>query len=141
MRVLDLFAGSGALGIEALSRGAAYCLFVDTATEARATIRANLDRLGLTGAARVSRRNATRLGPRSGPAFDLVFLDPPYREALGGEALRSVRDGNWLRPGGIAVLEEADQARTPAISDLIPVDERRYGTTAVRLFRLERPFA
>src|SRR5438874_3350938 len=99
-RVLDLFAGTGALGLEALSRGAAFALFVDDGAEARALLRENVAALGLGGVSRIFRRNATRLGPAHPvEPFSLVFLDPPYRAGLAEKALAAARDGGWLKPG------------------------------------------
>jgi len=96
-RVLDLFAGTGALGIEAISRGAAYALFVDDGVEARALLRENVETLGLGGVTRIFRRDATKLGPAHPlEPFSLVFLDPPYGKGLAEKALASARDGGWL---------------------------------------------
>ena len=106
-RVLDLFAGTGALGLEALSRGAAFCLFVEQEAEARALIRRNVEALGLTGVTKIFRRDATELGPagRNG-GFALAFLDPPYGQGLAERALASAVEGGWLAPGAITVIEE-----------------------------------
>ncbi len=110
-RVIDLFAGTGALGIEALSRGAAYCLFVEETAEARALIRTNVETFGLTGVTRIFRRDATDLGPAGNiEPFGLAFLDPPYSKGLGEKALVSLRDGGWLAPGAVIVLEERANA-------------------------------
>src|SRR5256886_7767331 len=110
-RVLDLFAGTGALGIEAISRGAAFALFVDNGTEARALLRNNVEALGLGGVTKVYRRDAGDLGPAHPvEPFSLVFLDPPYRMKLAEKALGSLRDGGWLTPGAVLVVEEAKAA-------------------------------
>src|SRR5204863_5144267 len=110
-RVLDLFAGTGALGLEALSRGAAFALFVDQSAEARALIRENVAALGLGGVTRIFRRDATRLGAAHPvEPFSLVFLDPPYRAGLAEKALAAARDGGWLKPGALIVVEEAADA-------------------------------
>src|ERR1700709_2066102 len=107
-RVLDLFAGTGALGIEAISRGAMFALFIDNGAEARALLRNNVEALGLGGVTKVYRRDATDLGPAHPmDPFSLVFLDPPYRMHLAGKALASLRGGNWLKPGAVLVVEEA----------------------------------
>src|ERR1700758_3075435 len=99
-RVLDLFAGTGALGIEAVSRGAAFALFVDNGTEARALLRNNVESLGLGGVTKVYRRDATNLGPAHPmEPFSLVFLDPPYGKGLAEQEFASLRDGAWLAPG------------------------------------------
>src|ERR1700674_1875004 len=110
-RVLDLFAGTGALGIEAISRGAAFCLLVDDGAEARALIRQNVDTLGLGMVTRVFRRDATKLGPAHPvEPFGLVFLDPTYRKGLAEPALAALRDGGWLTPDALVVVEEAADA-------------------------------
>ncbi|NLH81650.1 MAG: 16S rRNA (guanine(966)-N(2))-methyltransferase RsmD [Phyllobacteriaceae bacterium] len=107
-RVLDLFSGTGALGLEALSRGARFCLFVEEAAEARGLIRANVERLGLTGATKLWRRDAGDLG-RCAPMepFDLAFLDPPYGKGLADRALAAMASGGWMRPGALVVIEES----------------------------------
>jgi 16S rRNA (guanine966-N2)-methyltransferase len=135
-RVIDLFAGTGALGIEAVSRGAAYCLFVEEAPEARALIRKNVEALGLTGETRIFRRDATDLGPAGnmGP-YSLAFLDPPYGKGLGEKALAGLADGKWLMPGAICMLEEraGTDVVIPAAFELL--DTRTYGDTDVRFLR------
>src|SRR5476651_924334 len=114
-RVVDLFAGSGALGFEALSRGAAFALFVDNGAEARALLRGNVESLGLGGVTKVYRRDATSLGPAHPvEPFSLVFLDPPYRMKLADKALASLRDGGWLTPGALLVVEEHKAAEFAA---------------------------
>ncbi len=110
-RVIDLFAGTGALGLEALSRGAAHALFVDDGTEARALIRDNVEALGVAGLCRIFRRDATKLGDVAAAPFGLAFLDPPYGQGLGDAALCALRDGGWLAANALCVLEEA--AATP----------------------------
>ncbi|MFG1269169.1 16S rRNA (guanine(966)-N(2))-methyltransferase RsmD [Xanthobacter sp. DSM 14520] len=106
-RVLDLFAGTGALGIEALSRGARFTLFVEEAAEARGLIRDNVEALGLTGVTKVFRRDATRLGDMGpGEPHDLVFCDPPYGKGLAEQALTSAVAGGWLAPDALVVVEE-----------------------------------
>src|SRR4051794_30459094 len=103
-RVLDLFAGTGALGIEAISRGATFALFVDNGAEARALLRNNIDALGLGGVTKVFRRDAADLGSAHPvEPFSLAFLDPPYGKGLAEKALASLRDGGWLGPGASAV--------------------------------------
>ena len=118
-RVLDLFAGTGALGIEALSRGASFALFVDDGAEARALLRENVAALGLGGTTRIFRRDATKLGPAHPiEPFSLVFLDPPYGQGLAERALASALDGGWLAPGALIVVEEASSppSRRPRAS-------------------------
>ena len=110
-RVLDLFAGTGALGIEAVSRGAKFALFVDNGAEARALLRNNVEALGLGGVTKVYRRDATDLGPAHPvEPFSLAFLDPPYGKGFAEKALVSLRDGGWLTPGALVVVEEAKAA-------------------------------
>ena len=135
-RAVDLFAGSGALGIEALSRGARFALFVDNGTEARALLRANVEALGLGGVSRIWRADATRLGkaPAGGP-FGLAFLDPPYGQDLATRALVSLVEGGWLEPDALCVVEEAAKAAILAPKGLALVDERTYADTRVAFFR------
>ena len=133
-RVVDLFAGTGAMGLEALSRGALMCLFIDSSAESRALLRRNVEALALTGATKIWRRDATALGPMSagtGGPFNLAFLDPPYRKNLVAPALASLRDGQWLAPDALVV---AECARDEAIADetgLLQLDARTYGDTVV----------
>jgi 16S rRNA (guanine966-N2)-methyltransferase len=140
-RAIDLFAGTGALGLEAISHGARYCLFVDDAAESRALIRGNVEALQLTGATKIWRRDATQLGPMSpgsGGPFDLVFLDPPYLKNLIVPALAALADGGWLADSSLLVAETAEDeiARAPGYSVL---DERVYGDTRVTFMRREVP--
>src|SRR5580693_5029591 len=110
-RVLDLFAGTGALGIEAISRGAGFALFVDNGAEARALLRNNVEALALGGVTKVFRRDATNLGPAHPvEPFSLAFLDPPYGRGLAETALLSLREGGWLTPEALVVVEEAKAA-------------------------------
>ncbi len=138
-RVMDLFAGSGALGFEALSRGAAFALFVETDEDARGAIRDNADAYGLMGATRVHRRSATDLGMRpgsDGEAFDLAFLDPPYGKGLGEQTLVRLIEGNWLKPGAIVVFErgsDEQEIETPGYERL---DARDYGAARVLFLRV-----
>ena len=131
-RVLDLFAGTGALGFEALSRGAAYALFVEEAVEARGVIRTNVEALGLTGRTRIFRRDATDLGPASPVApFDLVFADPPYGKGLGERSLASALAGGWLKPGALALLEDDASAAFQPIPGLAVIDDRIVSGTRI----------
>jgi 16S rRNA (guanine966-N2)-methyltransferase len=134
-RVLDLFAGTGALGLEALSRGAARAVFVDDLGKARALIRENVGRLGLEGETKIWRREATRLGPCRGTSFDLVFLDPPYRSGLAARALDSAQEGGWIAPGAVVVLELAADEAAPESGWLDLADRRRYGDTQILILR------
>lgn len=136
-RIADLFAGTGALGLEAISRGAAFCLFVDDDAESRALIRDNVEAFGLTGATKIWRRDAADLGPMSpgaGGPFELVFLDPPYHKGLVTPALKSLR-GGWLAPGAIAVAEIAADEDAPSTDGFTVLDERAYGETRVMFLR------
>jgi len=129
-RVLDLFAGTGALGIEAISRGAKFALFVDNGTEARALLRNNVEALGLGGVTKVFRRDAGNLGAAHPvEAFSLVFLDPPYAKKLAEKALVSLRDGGWLTPGALLVVEEAKKAEFAAPDGFEELERRVYDDT------------
>ena len=133
-RVLDLFAGTGALGIEAISHGARWCLLVDDSAESRAIQRQNVEALGLTGATRIWRRDATDLGPigpSAGGPFELVFLDPPYRKELLPNALASLKDGGWLADKALLVAETDTNEALDAPGYTL-LDERDYGETRVR---------
>lgn len=132
LKVLDLFAGTGALGLEALSRGASGAVFVDTGAEARGLIRDHIEAFGIAGIAKLLRRDATALGPAGtmGP-FDLVFLDPPYNKGLGELALAALRDGNWLAPDATIVLEEASEAAVDLPEGFTLDDRREYGAAAL----------
>ncbi|MFC3695316.1 16S rRNA (guanine(966)-N(2))-methyltransferase RsmD [Chenggangzhangella methanolivorans] len=135
-RTLDLFAGTGALGLEAMSRGAKICVFVDEGAEARACLRANVETLGLGGQTKIFRRDATKLGPAiaQGP-FDLVFCDPPYGKALGEQALASAREGGWLAQGALVVWEEASEAETTIPAGLDLIERRVYADTAMSFLK------
>ena len=137
LRVLDLFAGTGALGLEALSRGASNVVFVDTGAEARGLIRDHIEAFGAGGVAKLLRRDATSLGPAGtmGPV-DLVFLDPPYGKGLGEAALRSLSDGKWLHTNTVLVLEETSGSTLALPSGFILDDRREYGAAAVHFIRL-----
>lgn len=132
-RVLDLFAGTGALGLEALSRGATRVAFVDDGTTARALLRRNIELMRAMGTTDVWRRDATRMGPNRGTGYGLVFLDPPYGKGLGEAALASCVEGGWLAPGALIVWEEGTPPVVPAGFDLL--DQRRYGETLVTIMR------
>lgn len=136
-RVLDLFAGSGALGLEAISRGAAFALFVETDAAARGVIRDNIEALGLFGVTRIHRRDATDLGVKPlglGDPFDLAFLDPPYHKGLGERALAALATGGWIAPDALVVFEcAADES--PATPGFEVLDERAYGAAKVLFLR------
>lgn len=129
-RVIDLFAGTGALGIEALSRGAQFALFVDNGADARALLRQNVEALALGGVSKVYRRDATNLGPAHPmPPFSLALLDPPYGKGLGETALASLRDGGWLTPDALVIVEEAKAAGFAAPEGFAELERRAYDDT------------
>lgn len=137
-RVIDLFAGSGALGLEALSRGSAFCLFVDDDAAARGAVRDNVESLGLFGATRIHRRSAAALGPKPaglGPAFTLAFLDPPYGKGLCAAALAALRDGAWLADGAFAIVEQGKDEAPVVANGFTELDRRRWGAAQVGLLR------
>ena len=131
-RVIDLFAGTGAMAIEALSRGAAFALLVDQGAQACAIIRANFAALDLGGAARILRRDARKLGPApEGESFSLAFLDPPYGKGLVPPTLKALRDGGWLGGGALAVIEERAGAEFALPDGFVSRGTRRFGVTQV----------
>lgn len=133
IRVLDLFAGTGALGLEALSRGATRVSFVDDGATARALLRENVEKAHAMGATDIWRRDATRLGPNRGAGYDLIFMDPPYGKALGEVALKSALDGGWLADDAVVVWEDSTPPTLPAGFKLL--DQRRYGDTLVTILQ------
>ena len=137
-RVIDLFAGSGALGFEAMSRGAEWCLFVETEAAARGAIRDNIEALGLFGSTRLHRRSAATLGPKPagvGPPFTLAFLDPPYRKDLAPPAMRTLKSGDWLANGALVVVEQAKDEAPAEADGFVEVDRRLYGDTQIGIYR------
>lgn len=133
-RVLDLFAGTGALGLEALSRGAAYALFVDDSAEGRGLVKANIDLLGVAGITKVFRRDATKLGPAHPNApFSLVFCDPPYGKGLAPPALAAALKGGWLATGALVLVEEGVGAEVPPPDGFSVVELREYGDTRLHV--------
>src|SRR6202046_3889520 len=135
-RVLDLFAGTGALGIEAISRGAKFALFVDNGAEARALLRNNVEALGLGGVTKVYRRDAGNLGPAHPvEPFSLVFLDPPYAKRLAEKALMSLRAGGWLSPAALLVVEEATAAVFAAPDGFEELERRTYDDSELVFLR------
>ncbi|PIB90291.1 16S rRNA (guanine(966)-N(2))-methyltransferase RsmD [Caulobacter sp. FWC2] len=138
-RVIDVFAGSGALGLEALSRGAGFCLFVETDDAARGAIRENIDAMHLFGVTRVHRRDATDLGPRpasAGTPFDIAFLDPPYAKGLGEKAVAELRAHGWLAPGAILMFERGRGEIDPVLEGFEQIDARDYGAARVLFYKL-----
>jgi 16S rRNA (guanine966-N2)-methyltransferase len=141
-RILDLFAGTGALGLEALSRGGSFALFVDEDATSRGLIRTNAETLGVTGRTKIYRRDATKLGPRNasaGPAFDIAFADPPYGKGFGEKALAELLAGDWLAPHGLVVLEEDKSAELSVPEGFVELDRRSYATTQVLILKLKQP--
>ncbi|MFN3276370.1 MAG: 16S rRNA (guanine(966)-N(2))-methyltransferase RsmD [Paracoccus sp. (in: a-proteobacteria)] len=136
-RVLDLFAGTGALGLEALSRGAAHATFVDDGPRAQALIRRNTALARAEGISDLIRRDATRLPPNRGAGYGLIFLDPPYAQGRGEAALASAHAGGWIAPGAMIVWEESRPPLLPAWAR--PLDQRRYGDTLVTMARAILP--
>jgi 16S rRNA (guanine966-N2)-methyltransferase len=135
-RVLDLFAGTGALGIEALSHGASFALLVDDGAEARALLRENTTTLGLGGITKIFRRDATKLGPVAPlEPFALVFVDPPYGKNLAEKALASAREGGWLAPDALIVVEEAVKSAFAAPEGFSELVRRRYDDTEFVILR------
>lgn len=138
-RVLDLFAGTGALGLEALSRGGAFCLFVEESAEGRGLIRTNVEAFGLLGRTKIFRRDAAALGEVGTMLpFDLVFADPPYGKGLGERALAAALAGGWLTSEALCVVEEASSAGFDPGADFAVVDERSYGDTVIRFIEVAR---
>jgi 16S rRNA (guanine966-N2)-methyltransferase len=136
-KVVDVFAGTGALGLEALSRGAGFALFVDDSAESRALIRTNVEALNLTGVTKIWRRDAADMGPLgagAGGPFNLAFLDAPYRKGLTERALASLAAGNWLAPGALAIAEAAADENIATPDGFTLLDQRAYGETALYIF-------
>ena len=129
-RVADLFCGSGAFGLEALSRGAAHAAFVDKSAASLAATQQNAERFGENARASFIRCDATSLPPAPGP-YALVFLDPPYGKGLAAPALASLLRGNWLEPGGLVIVEREAQEKLIPPPGLTLADSRRYGRAAV----------
>ncbi len=137
-RVLDFFAGTGAMALEALSRGASYALMVDKSAEAQALVRANLEKLGLSNRASVLRRDATRLGaPQPGEPFSLAFLDPPYGKGLVRPTLEALQAGHWLAREALVVVEEAKDAELQVPDGFGRIEARCYAETQVVFLRAE----
>jgi 16S rRNA (guanine966-N2)-methyltransferase len=135
-RVIDLFAGTGALALESLSRGARYALMVEDGAEARALIRANVEALGLGGETRVFRRDARKLGAApAGEAFDIAFLDPPYGRGMAEPTLVALAEGAWLKPEALIVVEETAGVAVDAPGGYARLETRGFGDTALTFLR------
>ncbi len=134
LKVMDLFAGTGALGFEAISRGAAHCLFVETESRARGVIRENVDQYQLFGVTRIHRRSAVDLGPRPngvGAPYDIAFMDPPYGYELVTPTLKQLIKGEWLNPGALIVAEVSKDDPEPVFDGYEVLDNRDYGAARV----------
>jgi 16S rRNA (guanine966-N2)-methyltransferase len=138
-RILDLFAGTGAIGLEALSRGCRQALFVENSAEGRGLLRTNIETLGLTGRAKIYRRDATDLGPiGTVEPFHIVFADPPYGKGLGERALAAASAGGWMVADALVILEErADVTPLPG-ADFEPLDVRQFGDTRMHVYRFRK---
>ena len=138
-RVLDCFAGTGAVGLEALSRGAASVLFVETSVEGRGLLRTNIESMGLQGRAKIYRRDATSLGPvGTMEPFDLMFADPPYGKGLGEQAFRAAQEGGWLNDGALAILEERAGVDPDVGDGFEAIESREFGDTRMHFYRYRR---
>ncbi|MEL6946400.1 MAG: 16S rRNA (guanine(966)-N(2))-methyltransferase RsmD [Pseudomonadota bacterium] len=135
-RILDLFSGTGALGLEALSRGAPFAVFVEQSTQGRGLVRSNIEALGLTGRTKLFRRDATRLGAVGTLApFQLVFADPPYAKGLGERAAASLAQGGWMAPSALFVLEEKRGSLPVTLPDFVALGVRAMGDTEIGIFQ------
>lgn len=136
-RVLDLFAGTGALGIEALSRGARFALFIENSIEGRGLLRHNIENFSLQGHSKVYRRDAAELGSIGSLApFDLVFADPPYGHGFGEKAAAGLVAGGWLSPSGLLVLEEDKDSASENLDGFELLETKSYAGTKIGIFRL-----
>ncbi len=137
-RVLDVFAGTGAVGLEALSRGCRVALFVENGVEGRGLLWENIDALGLHGRARILRRDATKLGGVNNiEPFDLLFADPPYGQGHGEKAFAAAHSGGWLTPGALAILEEHGDVAVKVDPVFKPLESRIFGDTKMHFYRYE----
>ncbi|HEV7245731.1 MAG TPA: 16S rRNA (guanine(966)-N(2))-methyltransferase RsmD [Shinella sp.] len=135
-RVLDLFAGTGAVGLEAMSRGARAALFVEQSVEGRGLLHSNIETLGLIGRAKIFRRDATSLGSvGTVEPFDFLFADPPYAKGLGERALDAAARGGWLVDGALAILEERADIQPAAVDGYELLEVRTFGDTRMHFYR------
>lgn len=136
-RVIDLFAGTGALGIEAMSRGCIYALFVEESAEGRGLLRTNIETFSLQGSSRIFKRDAAKLGEAGTiQPFDLAFLDPPYGKGLGEKAMEQLRVGKWLNMDAIVVLEERKASMPGHLPGYEEIDRRDFGDTSISIRHL-----
>ncbi|MFD0916137.1 16S rRNA (guanine(966)-N(2))-methyltransferase RsmD [Pseudahrensia aquimaris] len=137
-RVLDVFAGTGALGLEAMSRGASFAMFVENSIEGRGLLRTNIENFGLNGKTKISKTDATRPGPiRALEPFDLIFADPPYGKTLGEQALAALLREGWLASHALVVLEERKDTLPSALQGFNSIESRNFGETAIGFFELQ----
>ena len=137
-RVIDLFAGTGALGLEAVSRGCSYALFVEESTEGRGLLRTNIENFGLQGVSRIFKRDATKLGEAGIiQPFDFAFLDPPYDKGLGEQAMAQLRLGGWLNPNALIILEERKASMPGDLEGFVEIDRRDFGDTSISIRHLQ----
>lgn len=134
-RILDLFAGTGAVGLEAMSRGCRAAMFVENSVEGRGLLWENIESLGLHGRAKILRRDATQLGSVSNmEPFHLLFADPPYGKSLGEKAFMAAHQGGWLVPGALAILEERSDVLVQVESPFELLEDRVFGDTKMYFY-------
>ncbi|WP_176083787.1 16S rRNA (guanine(966)-N(2))-methyltransferase RsmD [Martelella sp. HB161492] len=137
--MLDLFAGTGAIGLEAISRGVRMAVFVENSVEGRGLLWSNIDTLGLHGRTRIMRRDATKIGqPVQLQPFDFLFADPPYGKGLGDQALDAVDRGGWLKPGALVIVEERAGVTLQLSTVFQPLETRDFGDTEMHFFRYQQ---
>lgn len=135
-RVLDVFAGTGALGLEALSRGASNVVFIEKSNQGASLIQQHIESFGVGGSAKLLRRDATRPGKFGGEQpFDLVFADPPYGKKLGEKAINALRQNDWLAADALIVLEEKKGALPGHLNDFTLLDQRSFGETEIGFYQ------
>lgn len=137
-RIIDLFAGTGAVGLEAVSRGCRHALFVENSVEGRGLLWENIDALGLHGRTRILRRDATDLGNVANlEPFDMLFADPPYGKGFGEKAFAAAAAGGWLVPGALAILEERADVQVEVPAPFVLRESRTFGDSKMHFFRYE----
>lgn len=132
-RVLDIFAGTGALGVEAISRGAKTCTFIEKNKACVQTLKANIDLCSIEDKTKITICDATKIPLNSDQPYDLVFLDPPYRKSLGEVAIKSALDSNWISKSALIILEEGEQKNS--LEGFRLEDIRRYSDTILHFFK------
>jgi len=136
-RILDLFAGTGALGLEALSRGAAHAIFIENNPEPRAIIRENIEKLGLTGQTNIYRRDASKLGVNRAAPFDILFIDPPYDSDLLVPTLECLRTEKWISPSSLIITEFPASSPPSLDKTWTIVSQKKYGKSAIVFLQLQ----